>query len=328
MFLGGGSERDTPTNAHRALHGKIPYYAYPPPNATEVLRYLGRVDTTRAFARGDYNVCFVGQIPRLLPLPYVPWALDLLMEEYGSKWMLQTQPNGCAKVWVETEGQCAILTERNKYMMFDVCGVFVARTGEEIRLLTDYQANLQQAGPIDARVPRHGAIIERLRAPQNPKPSMGAVPPHGAYGAQQRLVYPAPTAQPMHPHPNFAGYPGAHYGGYESGHNQQRHFSSTSGAQYHHTVPSVGRAAPPQYCHQGHQDNRLRPSIETIPPHRFDGEVASRETMEWTPGVHRGVTIVHPLCVVAAQPTLGDTCSQQIELPERQHADCWGCTVS
>jgi hypothetical protein len=187
MFLGGMRADDRPINAHSELaqYG-VPYYAYPPPDSEDVLRYSPKCDQTRALTRGDRNVVFVGQVPRLLPLPYVPWALDLLVEDYAVAWVLQTQQNGCAKAWTETDAQVEELVRRNKLLLFDVCGVWVGRSDEQRARIQHYQSTMQMRGPLDGRVPRHGIIIERLRPPQSTGqrqdagPAMRAMQPSGA----------------------------------------------------------------------------------------------------------------------------------------------------
>jgi len=200
MYLGGSEPTDLPENAHKFLKERqMPYVAYPPPESPEVARYKHKVDTTRAFARGDHLVVFIGQIPKLLPLNYVPWAMDLLMEEYGCKWVLQTQANGCAKAWVETEEQCQKLVENNKNLLFDVCGVWIARTPSEQRIMKEYQQSLQLCAAFDNRVQRHGAIIERLRPPQSANPvrapgALQGVPPPEPW--QNRSVPPPSQGPP------------------------------------------------------------------------------------------------------------------------------------
>jgi hypothetical protein len=164
MFLGGSRPEDKPINAHTELAADgIAYVAYPPPNSDDVRRYASKCDQSRALSRGDRNVVFIGQVPRLLPLPYVPWALDLLLEEYGVTWVLQTQQNSCAKAWTESEAQADELVRRNKRLLFDVCGVWVARTPAQVERIFSYQSTMQMRGPLDGRVPRHGIIIEPLK---------------------------------------------------------------------------------------------------------------------------------------------------------------------
>lgn len=173
MFLGGNNVGDVPANAHSVPLKQLPpdrrpqYVAYPPPDAPEVAKYTSKCCTQRAWARGDQNVVFIGQVPRLLPLQYIPWALDLLLEEYGTRWVLQTQPNGCAKAWVDDPAHCRTLIDRSKHMLFDVCGVWVARTRAQVEAMMAYQAGLQTGGPLDGRVPKHGMIAEGLRPPKS-----------------------------------------------------------------------------------------------------------------------------------------------------------------
>lgn len=184
MYLGGSRQTDIIQNTHEEkLRGVMTYVAYPPPDDTEVQRYVSMTHTQHACPPYSFlapertvnsqnygdSTLFLGQIPRLLPLNYVPWALDLLLEEYGTRWVLQTQANGCAKAWVFTDKQAKLLIERSKHLLFDVCGVWVAKTAVEKQIMQAYQREIASGISLDSRVPRNGMVVEyaRNRVSQN-----------------------------------------------------------------------------------------------------------------------------------------------------------------
>lgn len=101
MYLGGQRPTDTPCNTHQGTLGEMgmPYVAYPSPESIEVTRYQSFTDRTHACPRpsifypvnrGDH-VLFIGQIPKLLPLYYLPWAVGKLCYKVDStneaQWM-------------------------------------------------------------------------------------------------------------------------------------------------------------------------------------------------------------------------------------------------
>lgn len=209
MYLGGSRPSDTPVNTHEGrLSGAMTYVAYPPPDDALVTRYEKMVHTLRACPpsnflsdrrvdnRSDDIVLFLGQIPRLLPLNYVPWVLDLLLADYCVSWVLQTQTNGCAKAWVFMPEQAFLLKSLNKCLLFDVCGVWVAKTAEEQVVMTAYQIELNSGTLlIDSRVPRNGMVIEASKRHVNsqalfqvPRPGDTPLPPHNS-GNSRRVTF-------------------------------------------------------------------------------------------------------------------------------------------
>lgn len=284
MFLGGNNAADVPANAHTRAMEQMPpdarpqYVAYPPPDSPEVSRYMAKCCTQRAWARGDQNVAFIGQVPRLLPLQYIPWALDLLLEEYGTRWVLQTQPNGCAKAWVDDEAHCTTLTERSKTMLFDVCGVWVARTRPQIDASMAYQATLQSQGPLDGRVPRHGMIAEKLRPPQgvlrkelhereqmmraqgmNPgtggplAPSMQPPPPaqRGSYNAYEGGSAHAHGGRPQPHHQQYGFNTGSRQPAHQQQHQQHYDATPEPANPYARASEPVGRGSVPLFTPDG-----------------------------------------------------------------------------
>jgi hypothetical protein len=165
MFLGTLST-DRPQNVHderipRLMGRSVEYYAYPV-EGKAIQRYNRIVDMVRH--PPAKNVLFIGQVPNLLPLPYLAWTLDLLLGEYGVHWVLQTAKNGCAKVWTRQERQMAQLLLLTKHVLYDVCGVWVARTDAAAEALRKYATQLKSgAEPCDPRLPRGLMVIESLK---------------------------------------------------------------------------------------------------------------------------------------------------------------------
>jgi hypothetical protein len=203
MYLGGNRDSDTIQNAYEQLRGRVTYVAYPPPNSPDVLRYASKCDQTRALTKGDRNVVFVGQIPRLLPVPYVPWAIDLLLQEYATAWVLQTHANGCAKAWTEAEAQAQQLVLRSKQLIFDVCGVWVARGVAELEASMAFQRQLQVNRTLvaDPRVARQGMILERLRPPKSVTNAAAAAATEDAPCSKAPLPHPPFPPSKLFGHP-------------------------------------------------------------------------------------------------------------------------------
>lgn len=208
MFI--GDSNDSIDNIHNTLLGmEIDYMAYPPPTLPVILGYVPKV-STRLYNQGQGDVqVFLTGIPKGLPLPYIPWALDLLLEEYGVKHVCQTTPNGCAKVWLENEEQKTRLITRDAsdkaqvpFLLFDIQGVWVARSQEQISSLQAYLEPDQYSRPQDSRLPQSGLCVKEVNSPkprQNPEANQNPGPTH-------RVWVPHLGAF-VHPHPGFFAQP-------------------------------------------------------------------------------------------------------------------------
>jgi len=165
MYLGNVAS-DKPINAHDRLRSEayakiIRYVAYP--SFERVRRYEARVDEQRHPPNNRNNV-FVGQVPNLMPLPYLAWCLDTALGEYGVRWLLQTTKNGCAKVWCRDDIAQNSLLKRNKCVLFDVCGMWTAETDEGTKSIADYVENLRRdEQPCDPRLPRSLMVLEGMK---------------------------------------------------------------------------------------------------------------------------------------------------------------------
>lgn len=237
MFLGRGEADEGHSNGHEgALAHRITYFPYPAPSDPSIARYIAKGDTSRSLPKEVPYSFFIGQLPHLLPLPYVAWSLDFLMEEYGTKWILQTHKNGCAKGWAESAAQLELLLgPLNGRLLFDVCGVWVARSDEEKRILDDYLRVIQETNTsVDVRIPRTAINLEPLKSQvrkqdqqaqfqlqqqqqQQPRQLYPQAQPH--YGPQRHQPHhnanhgwsgamPPPPPPPAHPGPEYGYYRG------------------------------------------------------------------------------------------------------------------------
>jgi hypothetical protein len=165
MFLG-RNESDSSDNVHPQLTGKLSFYVYPRPDSLDVVRYLPKTHNSHSLSMRDFPfVVFVGQLPHLLPLPHIAWALDLLLGDYGIVWVLQSHRNGCAKAWVASEQHLRRLMEYNGRLLFDIRGVWLAENEDKKAFLDSYVQSLRDAGNVgDVRVPRSAVNFE---APKN-----------------------------------------------------------------------------------------------------------------------------------------------------------------
>jgi len=166
MYLGNVAS-DKPVNAHDRLRSesytKIIRYT-PYPAFERVRRYEARVDEQRHPPNNRNNV-FVGQVPNLMPLPYLAWCLDTVLGEYGVRWLLQTTKNGCAKVWCRDEIAQSQLLKRNKRVLFDICGMWIADTDEGAAAIADYVETLRREElPCDPRLPRSLMVLEGMKS--------------------------------------------------------------------------------------------------------------------------------------------------------------------
>lgn len=213
MYLGRGEENETQENSLTSLFSDLNmgYVPYPAPSSPDILKYVPRSDTSRSLPReNDHLLLFVGQTPHLLPLPYIAWALDLLLGEYCVRWVLQTHRNGCAKVWAETEEQRRVLMEKSGWMFFDIQGVWTAANADVVK---EALGRIEQFGR-DPRLPSQGMNIEKMRAAQRAQqvvpaqvaqPVAAALAAHGIYGQYSRpyLNPGLPSTQPPPYYPYY-----------------------------------------------------------------------------------------------------------------------------
>lgn len=183
MYLGTNDQHLTEPALQRDVHQLhldkngpgIRYVAWPP-HDEYVARYLQKIvlPTAQVPPQQNQNVVFVGQLPTLLPMQYLAWAIDTLLKEYAVLWVLQKQKNGMAKVCLKTEDQRDRLVALSKYMLFDICGVWIAETKEQFDHFCEYTQAIRNGDIFinDSRVPRHGMTVEKLRRdPPGPRSS-------------------------------------------------------------------------------------------------------------------------------------------------------------
>lgn len=116
---------------------KVYYHPYPRPDTPEIQRYEKLVGGTNQRAFDANLTLFCGQVPYDLPHPFIPWALDLLLNDYASSWVKPTDRMGGAKVWVNYPEQSEQLRSLTEHLLFDVCGVWVAQDKETVAKLRD-----------------------------------------------------------------------------------------------------------------------------------------------------------------------------------------------
>jgi hypothetical protein len=208
-------------NTHTDYLSNIPglyYTRYPSVEAIQRYRQLvSNEDQPSDFAT-HYKPVFVGQVPNLLPIPHLAWSLDLVLESYELVYVAQGKKNGCAKAWLVSEAARELLCQRTKTLMFDVCGVWVARTEEAKKRLEDYSLRIRNNEiRIDQRVPKSSIVFEPLGRPkpngppvpaltsttqsssssqQHPHHSNDSAPPpaHASFGGMQQQQQPRTSA--------------------------------------------------------------------------------------------------------------------------------------
>jgi hypothetical protein len=190
MFL--GHANSDPNNVHRIPDfmqesnlPEIPLKRYPPHE--KVLRYY-------AMAKPDFKpdettstAIFVGQVPNMMPLPYLAWAIDTIVGRYIVTCVKHAKKSGCAVAWVRTE-ECPRLYEHSRSVLFDVTGYWCPADETQKEKLEEYTQTLR-AGAFpdvhkDGRIPKSCMVFEELGRPRQttqPAPELGHLQIRGAF---------------------------------------------------------------------------------------------------------------------------------------------------
>lgn len=159
--------------AHEAnLRTKLNFIYYPTLN--QLQRYHC-VATARCRPPDEPSECvFVGQVPHLIPVEVVGWAIDLLLRNYSCLWMAKGRKTGCAKVWVPDRNSVENLLKFTRGLMFDIHGIwYVSTTSDKERSLQlaeldDYATRIKHGlVHVDVRLPKGPMVLELVGQPGN-----------------------------------------------------------------------------------------------------------------------------------------------------------------
>ena len=174
MYL--GNEHDQATNQHydgvrawssrngqTVVKGSLRFTNYP--NFERVTRY-NKIVHDHQHPTVVKNSIFVGQVPNLLPLQYLAWILDTITGEYGTRWVLQTTKNGCAKAWMRDDIAQHKVIRMNRRVLFDVTGYWFAADDDAADDLRRYVDSLGGPGTPsqDPRLPRGLMVLEVIKS--------------------------------------------------------------------------------------------------------------------------------------------------------------------
>lgn len=145
------------------------------------------VNTTRC------EEIFIGNIPRFLSLEYIAWSVEQLILRssfalddansvaHSVLWVLQTQSNGCAKVWLPEGAFQAVNPKESKNsnprLFFDMQGVWIATTPTALAKMQEYE-NFLKKNPSekDSRLVASGMVLETMQKPVIRNMSAGVAP--------------------------------------------------------------------------------------------------------------------------------------------------------
>lgn len=186
MYLATSSGNDSADNKHYEVVKEMPAFKR---KEIEYIPYCTKDDIERYRVMGDASCvpdriadptkqghvpveasAFIGQVPNLLPLAYLAWAIDTLCQMFVVEWVTQTSNNGCARVWLWREFAPDIVTDKTHRVLFDIQGAYFARTAAAADELHDYSWQMRQGErDCDPRLPRGLLVIEKMRPMPTPR---------------------------------------------------------------------------------------------------------------------------------------------------------------
>ncbi len=193
MFL--GHEQSDPANVHQRVGtGNIRLIHYPP--APKVERY--KSITERAPPEVAVTM-FVGQIPNMMPLPYLAWSIDAICGQYVIESLKHARKSGCAVAFVRPDVLDVVLS-KSRSILFDVHGLWYPDPSkpEQLEFLHAYCTELRSGEypevHADGRVPKGCIVFEEMG---KPKLSSQAAPDLGHLQTRDRV---RPPRQMMPPY--------------------------------------------------------------------------------------------------------------------------------
>lgn len=155
----------------RHLMGKLHFAYYP--TRQQLIRYNRLATSLTRPPDTPAEPVFVGQVPHLLPVEIIGWAIDMVLKRYTCVWMAKGRKTGCVKAWVSNRSDLELLLDYSKQIMFDLNGIWwPACSDRDSRMvqaahLEDYCSRIKQGMEhIDARLPKGSMVLELVGHPK------------------------------------------------------------------------------------------------------------------------------------------------------------------
>jgi hypothetical protein len=223
MFL--GHANSDPNNVHKVaefatdqgVQGGMPLVRYPPGDSVKRYHDMARPDYE---PEEESTAIFVGQVPNMMPLPYLAWAIDTITKSYIVTAVKHAKKSGCAVAFVRSSEKEKLFAASRK-VLFDVIGYWCPETTEQKEKLEEYTQTLRAGSwpevHKDGRIPKSCMVFEELGRPKQstqPAPDLG----HLQVRSVKKTMPGNPVATGMAPHPfgmgaAFGSAPGGRPGG-------------------------------------------------------------------------------------------------------------------
>lgn len=140
----------SPLVVHRALQSRCRFIAFPP-NLPIHVNSAGQKD----------HALFIGQVRFETSQAELIWLIHRTCGACASS--LESRGAGCYLLFLKSQADLALVRGLHKRILFDVGGVWLARTPEEVDALCEYVAVEAPILSKKARLPRDSMVVEELK---------------------------------------------------------------------------------------------------------------------------------------------------------------------
>lgn len=145
-----------PTVIHRGLQSKCRFIPFPPQLPSHHCSAAGQ---------NDHLALFIGQVRFETMASELIWLIHRTCGACASH--LESRGAGCYLVFLKSQADLDLVRGLHKRILFDIGGVWIARTPEEVDALCEYVAVTAPVLSKRAHLPRDSMVVEELKVDPN-----------------------------------------------------------------------------------------------------------------------------------------------------------------